>query len=113
MIMAESVDIYDLKKIKLDKVPRPAQIKLLEFIKSSIKSNHKFTCLDIPTGVGKSYTAVMFMDWFKKHYDISANFDVLTNSKILQEQYTHDFDFMNSLWGKGSYQCDTYSCDCG
>ena len=32
MIMAESVDIYDLKKIKLDKVPRPAQIKLLEFI---------------------------------------------------------------------------------
>ncbi len=46
----EGVDVYDIKKIKLDKTPRPAQIKLLEFIKESIKSNHKGIIVDAPVG---------------------------------------------------------------
>jgi len=76
-------------------------------------SNKKYIMIDAPVGIGKSYYAVMAMDWFKKNYNASAQFDVLTNSKILQEQYTHDFEFMNSLWGKGSYECEKHQTDCG
>jgi ATP-dependent DNA helicase DinG len=110
--MIQDVNVYDLKKLRVDKKPRPIQIELLEFAKQSVLSNNKYIIIDAPTGVGKSTFAVMFMDWFKNKYDISATFDVLTNSKILQEQYTQEFDFMNSLWGKGSYHCEQYNCSC-
>lgn len=109
----EDVNIYDISKIRLDKKPRPQQTQLLEFTKQSILDNNKFIMIDAPVGIGKSIYSVMFMDWFKKHYDITATFDILTNSKILQEQYTNEFDFMNSLWGKGSYECEKYNTDCG
>lgn len=109
----QDVDVYDIPRIRLDKTPRPQQKTLLDFTKKCVLSNKKFIMIDAPVGIGKSFYSVMFMDWFKKEYDISAQFDILTNSKILQEQYTQDFDFMNSLWGKGSYQCDKYNTDCG
>lgn len=109
----QDVDIYDIKNIRLEKTPRPAQTELLKFTKESILQNNKFIIIDAPVGIGKSIYSVMFMDWFKRSYDISAQFDILTNSKILQEQYTNEFDFMNSLWGKGSYQCERYNTDCG
>lgn len=108
----QEVTYYDLKKIRVDKTPRPVQTQLLEFSKQSVLSNMKNIIIDCPTGVGKSVFSVMFMDWYKKHYDISATFDILTDSKILQEQYTNEFDFMHSLWGKGSYQCEKYNCSC-
>lgn len=107
------VNIYDIKPIRLDLSPRETQKKILKFTQDAILSNKKNVLLDMPTGQGKSYFACMFMDWYKKKYDITAQFDILTNSKILQEQYTRDYDFMNSLWGKGSYHCDTYNTDCG
>lgn len=107
------VNVYDIKKIKLDLIPRETQKELLDFSQKAVNSNKKYILIDAPVGSGKSYFAVMFMDWYKKKFDISAQFDVLTNSKILQEQYTKDFDFMNSLWGKGSYECETYNTDCG
>lgn len=103
---------YEIPNIKLDKTPRPQQIELLNFTKKSILENNKFCLIDAPVGLGKSYYAVMFMDWFKKEFDISATFDILTNSKILQEQYTNDFDFMNSLWGKSNYQCEEHDTNC-
>ncbi len=109
----EGVDIYDIKKLRLDLTPRESQKTLLKFSTQSVLENKKYIMVDAPVGSGKSYYSVMFMDWYKKHYDISAQFDILTNSKILQEQYTKDFDFMNSLWGKNSYKCDKYDTDCG
>lgn len=109
----EDVDVYNIPPIKLDKTPRPAQLQLMEFTKSCVLSNKKFIMIDAPVGVGKSYYSVMMMDWFKKNYNSSTQFDVLTNSKILQEQYTNDFDFMNSLWGKASYECEKHQTDCG
>lgn len=110
--MQEDITTYSLSKLKLDKTPRPEQEELLDFTKNAILDNKKFCLLQSPTGTGKSYFCVMFMDWFKKNYDISATFDILTDSKILQEQYTNDYDFMNSLWGKGSYYCEKYQTDC-
>ena len=102
----------DMKTLTLDKTPRPQQIEMLEFTKESILANKKHILLNGPPGVGKSYFLVMFMDWFNKNYDRNATFDILTDSKILQEQYTRDYDFINSLWGKGSYECDKYQTDC-
>ena len=106
----EDVNVYN--QISLKYKPREEQQQMLDFTIESIKSNKKFILIDAPVGIGKSYYAVMFMDWFQKNYDRNAQFDVLTNSKILQEQYTNDFEFMNSLWGKGSYTCDKYETDC-
>jgi ATP-dependent DNA helicase DinG len=108
--MIEDLNVYN--NIKLKHTPRPEQTKLLDFTIESIKNNKKFILVDASVGIGKSYYAVMFMDWFQKNYDRSAQFDILTNSKILQEQYTNDFEFMNSLWGKGSYHCEQYNTDC-
>ena len=109
----KDVDLYDIPNIRVDKIPRPQQIELLDFTKKSILSNKKYIMIDAPVGSGKSIYAVMFMDWFKKEYDRTAQFDILTNSKILQEQYTNEFDFMQSLWGKNSYHCEKYDTDCG
>lgn len=106
-------DAYDIKSLRLDLKPRQSQLDLLEFAKDAVLGNKKWIVIDAPVGSGKSFFSVMFMDWYKKKYDMSAQFDILTNSKILQEQYTKDFDFMNSLWGKNSYRCDTYDTDCG
>lgn len=106
-------DAYDIKSLRLDLKPRQSQLDLLEFAKDAVLGNKKWIVIDAPVGSGKSFFSVMFMDWYKKKYDMSAQFDILTNSKILQEQYTKDFDFMNSLWGKNSYHCDTYDTDCG
>lgn len=104
--------LLEIPDIRLDKTPRPQQKEMLDFTINSIKSNNKYIMLNCPTGIGKSFFAVMFMDWFKREFDRTATFDVLTNSKILQEQYTKDFDFMNSLWGKASYDCEHYQTNC-
>lgn len=102
-----------MNTIRLDKNARDEQIQLLDFSKNTVLSNKKYIVVDAPPGIGKSYYAVMFMDWYQQNYDRYAQFDVLTNSKILQEQYTNDYNFMYSLWGKGSYTCDKYNTDCG
>ena len=105
---------YLLKK-DLKYTPRPEQTKALEFIKKTFEQDGnvtKFFMLDLPVGVGKSYLAFMFMDWYLKNVKKSAKFDVLTNSRILQEQYTQDFDSISNLWGKNNYQCSSYDCSC-
>ena len=106
------INTYSLSKLKLDKTPRPEQIELLDFTKDAVLNGKKHILLNAPPGIGKSYFNVMFMDWFKNNYDPSASFDILTDSKILQEQYTRDYNFLNSLWGKGSYECEKYQTDC-
>jgi ATP-dependent DNA helicase DinG len=84
-----------MKKIKLKYEPRPQQIEILEFVKTSIESDTKFVMIDAPTGVGKSYAAVMIADWYSSDVNPDAKIDILTNSKILQDQYTRDFDFIS------------------
>ena len=105
---------YLLKK-DLKYTPRPEQEEALEYIKEQFEKNSdimKFFMMDLPVGVGKSYFAFMFMDWYLKNINKSARFDVLTNSRILQEQYVQDFDSISNLWGKNNYQCNSYDCSC-
>jgi ATP-dependent DNA helicase DinG len=98
--------------IKIKHTPREVQNDMLSFAQAAIKDNKKFIMIDSPVGTGKSLAAMMIMKWYKENYNINTTFEVLTNSKILQEQYTRDFEFMNSLWGKDNYLCDTHSTNC-
>lgn len=93
--------------------PRPYQIEALEFLKKSVLSGKKYFLLNLPTGTGKSFLSVaMFTNWYKNFINEEARFDVLTNSKILQEQYLRDFDFINNYKGRSNYYCDQFDCSC-
>jgi ATP-dependent DNA helicase DinG len=92
--------------------PRDQQVSALEFVKKSINHDKKFILLDLPPGIGKSYLALMISDWYINNKRKNAKFDILTNQKILQDQYTNEFKSIDSLSGKDNYQCDTYACSC-
>lgn len=103
-----------MKKIKLEYKPRPQQVEILDFVKDSIQNQEKkFIMIDAPTGVGKSFAAVMIADWYRKEVNESAKIDIITNTKLLQDQYTGDFDFIASLKGSNSYWCKKSSIPCG
>jgi len=105
---------YRVNKIKLEYDPRPQQVEILDFVKDSIQNqDKKFMMIDAPTGVGKSFAAVMIADWYRKEVTKGAKIDIITNTKLLQDQYTGDFDFMASLKGSNSYWCTKNSMPCG
>jgi Rad3-related DNA helicase len=94
-------------------VPKKYQIEALDFIKKSILTGNKYILLNLPTGTGKSFIiSTMFTNWYKNYVNDEARFDILTNSKILQDQYIKDFDFINVYKGKSNYYCAPYSCSC-
>ena len=104
--MAYKEDIrvfYDLKY-----EPRELQIDALSFTKNQIRHGKKYIMLNMPTGTGKSYFAVMFANWYKNYINEEAHFDILTNTKILQAQYTQEFPFISNVSGRNSYQCHSY-----
>lgn len=105
--MYENKIYYDLKY-----EPREIQIEALNFTKTNINRGKKYILLNLPTGIGKSFYSVMFMNWYLNYVNDDARFDLLTNSKILQKQYVKEFDFIQSLKGKNSYTCDTYNTTC-
>ncbi len=94
--------------------PRKEQKEVLDFIKSEYERNklNKYFLLNLPTGVGKSYLALMIADWYKKNVQRMAKVDIITNSKILQNQYSDVFESINDLKGKENYECEAYSCSC-
>ena len=100
----------DLSKYK----PRKEQKEVLEFISKTIKDNPltKFFLLNLPTGVGKSYLALMLSQFYRDNVNKMAKVDIITNSKILQDQYKSSFDSINDLKGKENYECETYACSC-
>jgi len=103
----------ELKK-DLKYKPRKEQQEALNFIGDIFKNKPdlKHILLDLPVGIGKSYLALMVADWYKKNIDKTAKFDILTNSKYLQQQYTEEFNSIQSLAGKDNYDCEQYACSC-
>ena len=103
-----------LKKDLLKYKPRKEQRETLEFINSEYEKNklNKFFLLNLPTGVGKSYLALMISQWYKTNVNRMARVDIITNSKILQDQYSDTFGSINDLKGKENYECESYSCSC-
>jgi Rad3-related DNA helicase len=100
----------DLAKYK----PRKEQREAIEFIDTEYKSNplNKFFLLNLPVGVGKSHLALMISDWYRKNVDRTAKVDIITNSKILQDQYSDTYESISDLKGKENYECESYSCSC-
>ncbi len=49
-------------EIELKFSPREQQTQILEFVQNEIESGKKFIMIDAPTGVGKSYAAIMISD---------------------------------------------------
>jgi Rad3-related DNA helicase len=100
----------DLAKYK----PRKEQKEALNFIDETYRNNKtsKFFLMDLPVGVGKSYLALMIADWYKKNVNKTAKVDIITNSKLLQDQYSDEYESISDLKGKDNYECDQYSCSC-
>lgn len=104
-----------LLKKDLDKFfPRKEQVDCIKFIDDQWNNNKesKIFLLNLPTGVGKSHLALMIADWYKKNVSKGARVDIITNSKILQDQYVNTYDSINDLKGKENYECEQYTCSC-
>lgn len=99
-------------KFPLKMKPRDIQIDVFNFIKDSINTGNKYILLDMPTGSGKSYLNIMFINWYLNYINSEAKFDILTNSKILQQQYLNDFPFIKNYKGRSNYICDPFDTDC-
>jgi ATP-dependent DNA helicase DinG len=97
---------------QMDYTLRPIQEDALDFMKTAINSGKKFIQLELPTGSGKSIWAAYFCKYYLENINADAKFDLLTNSKLLQKQYTDEFKFLNNLWGRRNYHCDKHSTDC-
>lgn len=95
--------------------PRKEQSETIEFINTEWNRNPltKFFLLNLPTGVGKSHLALMIVDWYRKNVNKVARADVITNSKILQDQYSSLYESICNLKGKENYECESYSSSCG
>ena len=100
----------DLAKYK----PRKEQKEALSFIESEYQKNklNKFFLLNLPVGSGKSHLALMIADWYKKNVNRMAKVDIITNSKILQDQYSGTYESISDLKGKENYECESYACSC-
>ena len=94
-------------------IARKYQLDALEFIKKSILTGKKYVLLNLPTGTGKSLLAAsMLSNWYLNFINPRAKFDIVTNSKVLQEQYLKEFDFICNYKGRSNYFCDMYNTDC-
>jgi Rad3-related DNA helicase len=100
----------DLQKYK----PRKEQKEALSFIDSEYQKNklNKFFLLNLPVGSGKSHLALMIADWYRKNVNKMSRVDIITNSKILQDQYADTYESIADLKGKENYECESYSCSC-
>jgi Rad3-related DNA helicase len=100
----------DLSKYK----PRKEQKEALNFIDSEYQKNKltKFFLLNLPVGSGKSHLALMIADWYRKNVTKMSRVDIITNSKILQDQYADTYESIADLKGKENYECESYSCSC-
>lgn len=97
------------------KVKNIRQIKTQDVYDLECKhSNHRYLSNGISNhNTGKSYAAVMIADWYQREINKDSKFTILTNTKILQDQYTRDFEFMASLKGANSYWCKRHLTTCG
>lgn len=92
--------------------PRQIQLDMLNHVKQNIRRGKKYFLLNAPTGTGKSFFVIMLANWYKNYINEFAKFDILTNSKVLQNQYVREFPFISSLKGRNNYTCKTYNATC-
>lgn len=100
------------------KIPRPEQIKSINFILEKFNAGKKFVILEAPLGIGKSAIAVTISNYLhdKLSTDRKTSY-IMTTQKILQEQYVRDFPYIANITAKQNYQCTNravgITCDMG
>lgn len=76
------------------------------------KPDMKFFLLNLPTGIGKSHLAMMIANNYINKIDKLAKVDIITASKILQDQYGDTYTSISNLKGKENYKCTQFECTC-
>ena len=104
----DGLEIHFPLKLK----PRDQQLEAIQFTKDSINNGKRNILLNLTTGSGKSYYAMMFMNWYKNYINKNSRFDILTNSKILQTQYTKEFPLIKDYRGRVNFYCDKHDMNC-
>jgi Rad3-related DNA helicase len=106
---------YDIINPMIDKskFPFPTMRDVQSWFINEINKypDKKYYVCEISTGGGKSPLAVAACQSTEKAY-------ILCTTKLLQDQYTHDFSHLSydSIKGKGNYQCNVnlkVNCDIG
>ena len=102
------------KKDLIKFLPRKEQTNALNYIKNVIskKPDTKYFMLQLPTGTGKSALAMMIADFYTTEIDKSSKVDIITATKILQDQYSDTFESVSNLKGKENYECAQWACSC-
>ena len=77
---------------------RAGQGEALERAREAFAEGKRFVVVEAPTGAGKSAIAVALAREAKSAY-------VLTNQKILQDQYVTDFPDLAVMKGRANYDC--------
>lgn len=77
---------------------RAGQGEALESAREAFAEGKRFVVVEAPTGAGKSAIAVALAREAKSAY-------VLTNQKILQDQYVTDFPDLAVMKGRANYDC--------
>jgi len=104
----DKVDIYFPMEMK----PREQQIEMIQKCKESINNGRKNILINASVGSGKSYLAIMLSNWYKNFINNDAKIDIITNSKLLQDQYRTNFDYIKVLKGQSNYRCSRHNCNC-
>lgn len=94
--------------------PRKEQTDCLEHMKVVLEENPKtkFFLLNLPVGTGKSHLAMMFSEYYTRKINKTAKVDIVTASKILQDQYEDEYVSITNLKGKENYNCSEFGCSC-
>jgi len=94
--------------------PRKEQVDCLEHMKVVLEENPKtkFFLLNLPVGTGKSHLAMMFSEYYTRKINKLAKVDIVTASKILQDQYEEEYVSITNLKGKENYNCSQWGCSC-
>lgn len=107
-------DLIDDTISKLVSIPKgiklyPEQEDIVYECMMAIADGHKTICLELPTGYGKSLIAISISLLMYKYKIISMNpyikTMILTNKKLLQNQYKNSFKFTQLVKGKSNYIC--------
>jgi hypothetical protein len=54
----------------------------------------------------------MVADWYRRNVNRVSKIDIITNSKLLQDQYSNTYESISDLKGKENYECEQYACSC-
>ncbi len=77
---------------------RPGQAEALERAREAFSEGKRFVIVEAPTGSGKSAVAVTLAREARSAF-------IVTNQKILQDQYVRDFPDLALLKGRANYEC--------